>query len=63
LTTPSNSYCTGSRHLDQAWSDPVQAVYDDGWYEKGVKSTDAQFKAIPVTAHDWHGERNYTIAA
>lgn len=41
----------------------VQAVYDDGWYEKGVKITDAQFKAIPVTAHDWHGEWNYTIAA
>ena len=40
----------------------VQAVYDDGWYEKGVKITDAQFKAIPVTAHDWHGEWNYTIA-
>lgn len=41
----------------------VQAVYDDGWYEKGIKITDAQFKAIPVTAHDWHGEWNYTIAA
>ena len=39
----------------------VQAVYDDGWYEKGVKITDSQFKAIPVTAHDWHGDWNYTI--
>ncbi|HZJ26237.1 MAG TPA: hypothetical protein VFF40_04365, partial [Acidimicrobiia bacterium] len=32
------------------------------WYPKGVKITDAQLTAIPVTRHDWHGEWNYTIA-
>lgn len=41
----------------------VQAVYDDGWYEKGVKITDTQHDAIALTRHDWHGDWNYTIAA
>jgi len=40
----------------------VQAAYDPEWYPKGVKITDAQLTAIPVTRHDWHGEWNYTIA-
>ncbi|HZJ26442.1 MAG TPA: ISAzo13 family transposase, partial [Acidimicrobiia bacterium] len=40
----------------------VQAAYDPEWYPKGVKITDAQLAAIPVTRHDWHGEWNYTIA-
>ena len=41
----------------------VQAVYDDNWYAKGVKISDTDFKTIPITAHDWHGEWNYTIGA
>lgn len=41
----------------------VQAVYDDTWYAKGIKISDADFKTIPITAHDWHGEWNYTIRA
>lgn len=41
----------------------VQAVYDDGWYPKGVKITDTQHDAIPLTRHTWHGDWNYTIAA
>ncbi len=40
----------------------VQAVYDPDWYAKGVKITDEQLAAIPLTPHDWHGEWNYTIA-
>ena len=40
----------------------VQAVYDPEWYPKGVKITDDQLAAIPLTPHEWHGEWNYTIA-
>jgi transposase len=39
----------------------VQAAYDNGWYEKGVKITNAQMADLPVHPHDWHGEWNYTI--
>ena len=41
----------------------VQAVYDDGWYEKGIKITDTQFNAIPIAPHERHGDWNYTITA
>lgn len=40
----------------------VQALYDPNWYPTGEKITDADFAAIPVTPHEWHGEWNYTIA-
>jgi len=40
----------------------VQAVYDDGWYEKGVKITNTQIAELPHHPHDWHGEWNYTLA-
>jgi len=39
----------------------IQADYDPNWYPKGVKITDHQFAAVPLTRHDWHGEWNYTI--
>jgi len=39
----------------------VQATYDNTWYPKGVKITDAQMSQIPIRAHSWHGEWNYTI--
>ena len=39
----------------------VQAAYDPSWYPTGVKITDAQLAAIPLTRHDWHGDWNYTI--
>jgi len=40
----------------------VQAVYDNGWYEKGVKVSDTELAALDIAPHDWHGEWNYTIA-
>jgi hypothetical protein len=39
----------------------VQAVYDNGWYEKGVKISDTELAALNIKPHDWHGEWNYTI--
>ena len=41
----------------------VQCAYDTNWYPTGEKVTDAQFHAIPLTEHDWHGDWNYTIHA
>ena len=40
----------------------VQAAYDPGWYPTGIKITDTQMDALPLTRHNWHGEWNYTIA-
>jgi Rhodopirellula transposase DDE domain len=39
----------------------VEAVLDGGVYPTGVKVTDVQMKAIPLTPQDFHGEWNYTI--
>jgi hypothetical protein len=39
----------------------VRAERDLGYYETGVKITNAELAAVPLTAHDWHGEWNYTI--
>jgi transposase len=39
----------------------VQASYDPGWYPTGQKIADADFEAIPLRRHDWHGDWNYTI--
>jgi hypothetical protein len=41
----------------------IQAGYDPNWYPTGVKITDTQLAAVPLTPHDWHGEWNYTINA
>ncbi len=41
----------------------IQADYDPNWYPKGVKITDAQLAAVPISPHDFHGEWNYTIVA
>ena len=41
----------------------VQATYDNGWYATGIKIPTRDFNSLPVTAHDWHGEWNYTSAA
>jgi len=40
----------------------VQAGLDQGHYPRGVKVTDAELAAVPLNAHDWHGEWNYTVA-
>jgi transposase len=39
----------------------VRAAYDPNWYPKGVKITDTDFDALPLTRHDWHGDWNYTL--
>lgn len=39
----------------------VEAVLDEGTYPTGVKVTNAQMNAVPLTPHAFHGEWNYTI--
>lgn len=39
----------------------VRAAYDPNWYPKGVKIPDAEFKALPLSRHEWHGDWNYTL--
>jgi hypothetical protein len=41
----------------------VQAAYDPDWYAKGIKISNAELAAVPLTPHDFHGEWNYTINA
>jgi len=41
----------------------VQASYDPEWYPTGVKVTDEELAALPLTPHKWHGDWNYTISA
>jgi transposase len=40
----------------------VQCAYDPNWYPTGEKISDRDFRSLPVTPHDWHGDWNYTIA-
>jgi hypothetical protein len=39
----------------------VRAELDDSTYETGVKVSDRQMDALPLTRHDWHGDWNYTL--
>jgi len=39
----------------------VRAEFDQGRYERGIKITDKQLAAVPLTRHEFHGEWNYTI--
>lgn len=41
----------------------IRAERDTEYYAKGVKITDAELAALPLTRHDWHGDWNYTLAA
>lgn len=41
----------------------VQAAYDPEWYPTGEKVSDADYAAIPLRPHDFHGEWNYDITA
>ena len=41
----------------------VQAAHDPEWYAKGIRITDNELAAVPITPHDFHGEWNYTINA
>jgi len=38
-------------------------VYDNAWYAKGTKISNTDDDTIPVTAHEWHDEWNYTVTA
>lgn len=39
----------------------VHAELDPAAYPKGVKITDRQMAALPLTRHDFHGDWNYTL--
>ena len=39
----------------------VQCAYDPTWYPTGKKIPDADFKALPLHPHDWHGDWNYDL--
>ena len=39
----------------------VRAELDDSAYGTGVKVSDRQMDALPLTRHDWHGDWNYTL--
>ena len=39
----------------------IEADLDQGYYPTGQKISEANFKALPVTGHEFHGEWNYTI--
>jgi hypothetical protein len=39
----------------------VRAELDTSAYDTGVKVSDRQMQALPLTRHDWHGDWNYTL--
>src|SRR5262249_46445795 len=39
----------------------VRAELDTSSYDTGVKVSDRQMDALPLTRHDWHGDWNYTL--
>lgn len=39
----------------------VHAELDSGIYPTGIRITDEQMAALPITRHDFHGEWNYTL--
>lgn len=39
----------------------VRAQLDQGYYPTGIKITDNQLAAVPLTRHAFHGDWNYTI--
>jgi len=41
----------------------VRAELDTSAYATGIKISDRQMKALPLTRHDWHGDWNYTLRA
>ncbi len=40
----------------------IRAERDTEFYEKGIKISDADMRALPLTRHEWHGDWNYTLA-
>jgi transposase len=41
----------------------VRAGLDTSAYDTGIKISDRQMEALPLTRHDWHGDWNYTLRA
>lgn len=39
----------------------IHAELDDRTYPKGIKITDKQMAALPLTKHEFHGDWNYTL--
>jgi hypothetical protein len=39
----------------------VHAALDTNSYDTGIRVSDRQHEALPVTRHDWHGDWNYTL--
>ncbi len=39
----------------------VHAELDTSAYDTGIKVSDRQMDALPLTRHDWHGDWNYTL--
>jgi len=39
----------------------VRADLDTGACDTGIKISDRQMEALPLTRHDWHGDWNYTL--
>src|SRR5207245_11435178 len=39
----------------------VQARLDDGTYPTGIKVSNAQMAALPISRHPFHGDWNYTL--
>jgi transposase len=39
----------------------VKAALDQGHYPTGIKVSDKELAAVPLTRHDWHGDWNYTV--
>ncbi len=40
----------------------IDADIDPNSYEKGIKISNAQLRAVNIKKHDFHGEWNYTIS-
>ncbi len=41
----------------------VHARLDQGYYPTGIKVSDKQLAAVPITRHEFHGDWNYTVKA
>ena len=39
----------------------VRAELDTSAYDTGIKISDRQMDALPLSRHDWHGDWNYTL--
>jgi len=39
----------------------VRAHFDEGYYPTGIKISDKQLAAVPITKHKFHGDWNYTL--